>query len=156
MHTLQMTDPAHRIERDQRVSDADQRLRILVVDDNQDSADSLTMLLSLWGYDARCTHNGARALALVPEFRPDVVLLDIGLPGMTGYELAGRLQQRQETRDAILVAITGYGQDEDKQRAAAAGIHHHMVKPVNPDLLQALLASLRPGRHATGGRGNGA
>jgi CheY-like chemotaxis protein len=146
MYSLEAAGQESDSQRDGSHAAPDNQLRVLVVDDNQDSADSLTMLIGIWGYEACCAHNGVRALALAADFRPDAVLLDIGLPGMTGYELAQRLRQRPETKDAVLVAITGYGQDEDKQRSAAAGIHHHMVKPVNPDQLQALLASLAPAR----------
>ena len=119
-----------------------QQLRILVVDDNKDAAESLAILLELWGHEARRAHDGATALQLGASYRPDVIFLDIGLPGMDGYEIASRLRQMPETSAATLIAVTGYGQEEDRRRSRRAGFDQHLVKPVAPESLQSLLAGL--------------
>ncbi|MBA4065218.1 MAG: hypothetical protein C0501_16195 [Isosphaera sp.] len=115
--------------------------RVLVVDDNEDAADALATLLSLTGYDARAAHGGPAGLAAADAFRPEVVLTDLGMPGLDGYELARRLRARPEFRDTVLVALTGWGQDDDRRRTAEAGFDHHLVKPVAPDALHRLLAA---------------
>lgn len=120
-------------------------LRILVVDDNVDSAESMALLLGLGGQEVRTAHDGPAALETARTFKPRVVLLDIGLPGMTGYEVAPRLRELPGMESAVLVALTGYGQEEDRQRALDAGCDHHMVKPVDFDALKALIRSLAPG-----------
>lgn len=112
---------------------------MLVVDDNQDAAQSTAMLLELFGHEVRCAHDGPTALAVAEDFRPDAILLDIGLPGMNGYEVAEQLRRTPSTRGTLLIAVTGYGQPEDRSRARAAGFDHHVVKPVEPETLQALL-----------------
>jgi CheY-like chemotaxis protein len=117
--------------------------RILVVDDNVDSADSMAILLSLDGHEVRVAFDGPTALAAAAEFSPQAVLLDIGLPGMDGYEVARRLRERTENRNILLVAITGYGQDEDRIRSKEAGFDHHLVKPVDPDILSRVLEALQ-------------
>jgi two-component system, OmpR family, response regulator len=114
-------------------------MRILVVDDNQDGAESLALLLQLDGHDVRTAMSGAAALEIAPVFQPEVLLLDIGLPGMDGYELARRLRQSSLSPDAVLIAITGYGQESDKLRSARAGFTHHLVKPIDPAALDELL-----------------
>jgi PAS domain S-box-containing protein len=115
-------------------------LRVLVVDDNRDAADSLGLFLKLAGHDVRTTHDGPTALQAAQEFHPDVVLLDIGLPGMNGYEVARQLRQMPVFQKALLVAITGYGQEEDRRLSKQAGFNVHLVKPVDPHVVQALLA----------------
>ncbi len=112
--------------------------RVLVVDDNTDAADSLAMLLGLGGHDVRTAYHGQAALELAPAFRPDVVVLDIGLPGMSGYETAHWLRLQPDMDSVVLVALTGYGQDEDRRKSREAGFDHHLVKPVDPDALRAL------------------
>jgi CheY-like chemotaxis protein/anti-sigma regulatory factor (Ser/Thr protein kinase) len=118
--------------------------RVLVVDDNVSSAQSLAMVLKLEGYDVQVTHDGAVVIESVRRFRPEVVLMDIGLPGMDGYQLARRLRQEQDLRTgiALLVAVTGYAEDEARRRSREAGFDHHLVKPIDPDALLALLSSL--------------
>jgi two-component system CheB/CheR fusion protein len=118
--------------------------RILVVDDNRDSADSLAMLLRLVGHDVHTAHDGRQALAVAARYRPDLVLLDIGLPGMNGFTVARHLRSQPELARAVLVALTGHGSDEDRRQAQAAGFNHHMVKPVNFDALNELLLALEP------------
>jgi two-component system CheB/CheR fusion protein len=117
-------------------------LRILVVDDNIDAAESLALLLDLTGHQVRTAHTGPEALALMPEFQPHAVLLDIGLPGMDGHEVAQQIRSRQDLTGALLIAVTGYGQDADRRRSAEAGFQHHLVKPIDPAELQNLLAAI--------------
>jgi CheY-like chemotaxis protein len=114
-------------------------LDILVVDDNADAAFMLKILLEQWGHQVRVEHDASRALDSAARQAPDVALLDIGLPGMNGNELAQRLRARPDTAAVTLVAITGYGQERDRQRALAAGFDHHLVKPVNTEALGAVL-----------------
>jgi PAS domain S-box-containing protein len=116
--------------------------RILVVDDNADSALSLALLLRLGGHEVRTALDGESGLHVAREFRPQVVLLDIGLPRMDGYEVARRLRAEEKGAPRLLVlAMTGYGQDEDRRRSREAGCDHHLVKPVDPDELRRLLAT---------------
>jgi CheY-like chemotaxis protein len=113
--------------------------RVLVVDDNQDAADSLALLLRLAGQDARTAYDGPSALVRATEFRPEVVFLDIGMPGMDGYEVARQLRAAPALRGIKLVALTGWGQEEDRRRSAEAGFDRHMVKPVEPEALRKAL-----------------
>jgi CheY-like chemotaxis protein len=118
-------------------------LRVLVVDDNEDSALSLAMLLELQGYSVATAFRGSEALRKASERPPRVALLDIGLPDMTGYELAGRLRAELGGDTPLtLVALTGWGQEEDRRAAAGAGFDHHFTKPVDPDALDRLLQQL--------------
>ena len=114
--------------------------RVLIVDDNDDSAASMAMLLQIYGHDARVANDGERCLEIAREFEPQVVMLDIGLPGMDGYEVARRLRELPQTRDALLIALTGYGRAEDRKRALEVGFNHHLVKPVDPNEIAALIA----------------
>jgi PAS domain S-box-containing protein len=116
------------------------RLRVLVVDDNHDAMESLGMLLGFWGHEVLTAGDGSAALDLVRQHRPHVVLLDIGLPGIDGYEVARRIRAQEGIGKPVLVAMTGYGQAEDRQRAREAGFALHLVKPVEPDALQRALA----------------
>jgi PAS domain S-box-containing protein len=118
-------------------------LRVLVVDDNRDSADSLRMLLGALGNDAKTAYDGQRALELAVDLGPELVVLDIGLPGMSGYDVAKRLRQMPETADAVIVALTGYGSESDRHRSAEAGFDDHLVKPVDFTRLEELLARTR-------------
>jgi signal transduction histidine kinase/DNA-binding response OmpR family regulator len=118
--------------------------RVLIVDDNADGADSLALLLSVAGHEVQVCHDGPTALLRAETFRPEVVLLDIGLPGMDGYEVARRLRARAGTNPALLVALTGYGQDDDLRRSREAGFDHHLVKPADPEMLASLFARLAP------------
>jgi signal transduction histidine kinase/ActR/RegA family two-component response regulator len=121
-----------------------QSLRILIVDDNVDAADSIAMLLGMEGHQTRTVNTARAALLAVPDFEPDVVLLDIGLPEMDGYEVARRLRSHNGRHDIRLVAVTGYGQPGDRKRSQAAGFDEHLVKPVEPALLNELLRRVRP------------
>jgi signal transduction histidine kinase len=118
--------------------------RILVVDDSRDAAESLAILLRLTGHDVRTAHDGPEALEAARSFEPEVVLLDIGLPGMSGYEVARRLREQAGTDPPHLVALTGYSQEEDRQRSREAGFDLHLVKPVDPSALRDLLSFPSP------------
>ncbi|KMY86157.1 Chemotaxis protein methyltransferase CheR [Candidatus Paraburkholderia calva] len=113
--------------------------RILLVDDSVDAALAMGMLLEALGHKVRTEHDGPRALASIDEFCPDVVVLDIGLPGMDGFEVAREMRKRDATKHALMLAMTGYGSDADCADALAAGFDHHLTKPVSIDALEALL-----------------
>jgi signal transduction histidine kinase/CheY-like chemotaxis protein len=132
------------------------RGKVVVADDNRDAADSLKLLLELSGYDTFVAYNGQQALDFGAREQPSAFILDVGMPDMTGYEVARRIRQHAWGRSALLVAVTGWGQDDDKERAKAAGFDHHFTKPVNPEAVeQVLVASLRMRpplmSHAAGG-----
>ena len=111
------------------------------MDDNRDAADSLAMLLEDQGHTIRTAHDGEAALTAADAFGPDAVVLDIGLPGLDGYEVARRLRAAPRSERPAGVALTGYGQEEDRLQAKAAGFDHHFVKPVDLDVLQDLFAA---------------
>lgn len=114
-------------------------IRVLVVDDYPDSAASSAMLLTLFGYDCRTAHTGREALELAAAFDPAVVLLDIGLPDISGYEVARMLRERQGDHPLYLAAITGWGQPEDRVRALAAGFDQHVLKPTNTATIKMIM-----------------
>jgi signal transduction histidine kinase/ActR/RegA family two-component response regulator len=116
--------------------------RILAVDDNRDAADSLTMMLQMLGHETQTAYDGLEALATAASQRPDVILLDIGLPRMNGYEVARQIRQQEWGQGVVLIALTGWGQDEDKRLAFEAGFNHHVTKPVSLNVLEGLLASV--------------
>ncbi len=115
--------------------------RVLIVDDNVVAAKLLSEITSRWHHEVSVTYTGESALELAKTFHPDVVLLDIGLPGITGYEVAEQLRLLPEFSRTLLVAVTGYGQEEDRRRSREAGFNHHLVKPVSPEMLHEVLAS---------------
>jgi two-component system, chemotaxis family, CheB/CheR fusion protein len=116
-------------------------LRVLVVDDNVDSASSIAMILRIQGYDVCSAYSGEDALRTAVEFRPDIILLDIGLPIMDGYEVARRLRRKPQFKNTRLVAITGYGQESDRWKAREVGFDQHLLKPITPkDLLDVIAA----------------
>ena len=122
-----------------------------MVDDNVDAATSLSMLLAMQGHDVRTANDARTALHVVESYTPDVVLLDIGLPDQNGYDLAREMRAMPLLKDILFVATTGFGQEQDRQRAEDAGFDVHLVKPVDPDVLNALLAE--PSRGARSLRG---
>jgi PAS domain S-box-containing protein len=122
--------------------------RILVVDDNTDAAEALAMLLELYGYELAVAGSGMAALDMIPRYRPDVIFLDIGMPGMDGYEVARRLRALPAGKSAYLIALTGWGQAEDRRRTREAGFDRHLIKPVAPDEVRALLAEVLESRRA--------
>jgi PAS domain S-box-containing protein len=117
-------------------------LRILIVDDNRDSAESLGMLLQILGHEIRTAHDGQGGVAAAEEFRPDIVLLDIGMPKLNGYEACRRIREQSWARGAYMIALTGWGQEADRRRSQEAGFDRHLVKPVDPQELMVLLAEL--------------
>jgi len=116
--------------------------RILIVDDNADAANSLGRLLTLIGHEVRVVHDGASAVAETELFRPRAVLLDLGMPIMDGFDTARQIRSRAEFQDVALIAITGWGQERDRQSTEAAGFAAHLIKPVNLDQLEAVLNGL--------------
>jgi CheY-like chemotaxis protein len=115
------------------------KLSLMLVDDNIDAASSMAALLELDGHGVQIAHDGPAALAQIDGAPIDAFLLDIGLPGMDGFELARRLRAHPQTRHALLIAITGYGQATDRVKSAVAGFDHHLVKPVDSEALRAAL-----------------
>ena len=124
--------------------------RILVVDDNADAADSLGMLLGARGDEVRIAYDGLEALAAENEFRPEVVLLDIGMPRLSGYDVARRIRDARG-QSVLIVAITGWGQEEDRQRARDAGFNYHFTKPVDFEMLLDLIEREAPRHSASPG-----
>jgi CheY-like chemotaxis protein len=118
--------------------------KVLVVDDNVDQALSLGTLLRLLGHDVRIAHDGASALPVAREFLPEIALIDLGMPGLNGYELARALRQEAALSGMLLVAQTGWGQAEDRMRSSEAGFDEHLVKPLRPEDLQRVLETHRP------------
>lgn len=125
----------------EQAAEAGRPLRVLVVDDNTDTADTLATLLELEGHQVRLAHDGPTALAAAATFRPHAVVLDLGLPGMDGFEVARRLRDRNGGTKPVLVAVSGYGRDEDRRRARQAGFDHHLVKPAEIGTLRSLLTT---------------
>lgn len=118
------------------------RHRVLVVDDNIDAADTLGMLLRLAGQDVVVVHGGVAAIEQALAHVPEIVVLDIGMPDLDGYEVCRRLRQEPLTQNAVLIAVTGWGQDADRMRSRDAGFDHHLVKPVEWSTIEKLLAGL--------------
>jgi two-component system CheB/CheR fusion protein len=114
-------------------------LRILIVDENVDAARSLGMLCEQMGHDCKYAYDGIAALEAARRLRPDVILLDIGLPGMDGFEVARQLRAEADFRDVLIIAVTGFASDEDRQRSREVGIDHYLVKPADPAFIESLL-----------------
>jgi CheY-like chemotaxis protein len=125
-------------------SQAGPRRRILVVDDNADTANSMAMVLRRMGHDILTAHDGLEAVHAAATFRPEVILLDIGLPKMNGYDVAKQIRQQPWDKKVAIIAVSGWGQEEDKRRALEAGFDHHLTKPVEPAALGRLLALITP------------
>lgn len=123
---------------------AARNLRVLVADDNRDSAELSAALLALWGHDAVTGHSGREALELAERHRPHVALLDIGMPDLNGYEVASAIRNAEWGAGTLLVAVTGWGREEDRQRARGAGFDHHLTKPIDPQKLRSLLQQWEP------------
>ena len=151
--SLPAASPAQRPKGDSgesgRTAAAALDLCVLVVDDNHDVAESTAVLLRLAGCEVHLAHDGEEALRLVPRVRPDAVLLDIGLPRMNGYEVAERIRSDPENRGILIVAVSGYGQQEHRLRSKQAGFDQHVVKPIDPTALAGLLAALSSQRTAS-------
>jgi CheY-like chemotaxis protein len=130
-------------------SPAGPRCKVLIADDNKDAADSLMMLLNVSGYDVRVAYSGPQALEIARTYQPDAFVLDIGMPEMTGYELAIAIRNETWGVKALLIALTGWGQQEDKNRAHSAGFDQHFTKPVNAQAIEAVLAEFAENRAAS-------
>jgi CheY-like chemotaxis protein len=124
-------------------------VRILIADDNRDAADTMGMLLELDGHEVIVAHSGNQALELGRQRRPDVVILDIGMPDVNGYEVARTARSEDWGRSAYLIALTGWGQADDKERARIAGFDRHLTKPVDPDLVEEILQGYLIGKRST-------
>ncbi len=133
--------PSRAVGVEKRAAGGAGRRRVLVVDDNDDAALSLSTLLGLSGYETHLAHDGSAAIVQADRLKPEVVLLDIGLPGRSGYEVAEHIRTQPWGRSALLVAITGWGQEEDRRRSESAGFDAHLVKPIDPAALEHLLAA---------------
>jgi CheY-like chemotaxis protein len=118
--------------------------RVLVVDDDADSADSMAMILLTLGHEFRTAYNGPGALEIAESFQPDAVLLDIGLPGLDGYEVARRMRRDERLKNVLLIAVTGYGRSTDFALSWDVGFDAHFVKPVDPVKIQQILTALAP------------
>jgi CheY-like chemotaxis protein len=124
----------------QRVS---RSARVLLIDDNVDLARCLARLLEIHGHDVRIAHDGPSGIDQARAWNPEFVLLDIGLPGMDGFQVASLLRQNEATQDTVIIAISGYGHEEDRARSKQAGFDHHLVKPINSDELAMIMANPR-------------
>ena len=134
----------------------DVSLTVLVGDDNADVAESTAILLRVAGCTVHVAQDGKTALAALDSLQPDAVLLDIGLPGMDGYQVAARMRERPEFKRTLIVAVSGYGQDEHQARSREAGVDHHLVKPIDPAAVMALLSKRSASRDAERGLGTAA
>jgi PAS domain S-box-containing protein len=137
-------EPDHGGGGESRPAEAARGRRLMVIDDNRDAAESLAMLLRLQGHEVRVAHDGPAALELLGAYRPEFVFLDLGMPGMDGYEVARRMRKRPGLAGVRLAALTGWGQSEDRRRSAEAGFDYHLVKPVEPAVLEKLLRVQQP------------
>ena len=136
--------PTAEIDPDQAEGAAIFKLRVLVVDDSEDTAQTMKLFLEFAGHEVRAVYDGPSALVAYRTYHPDVVLLDVGLPGMNGYDVARQLRRELTPKCPMLVAVSGYGQEEDKQRAYDAGFDLHVTKPVDPRKLVSIIASASP------------
>lgn len=136
-------DPAPLPDAPAKNAEPDGRCRILLIDDNVDAADSLGQILELMDHEVRTAYDGESGIEAARAFRPDIVLCDIGMPKMNGYDTARALRSEAWGKDTVLVALTGWSHEEDRRKSAEAGFDHHLVKPVEVDTLMALLADLR-------------
>jgi two-component system, chemotaxis family, CheB/CheR fusion protein len=127
------------LERHSDVTNQTAPRRVLIADDNRDSAETLSMLLNISGHEVHLAHTGAEALATAKRVRPDIAILDIGMPDLTGYEVAERIRNEAWGKEMALIAVTGWGQDSDRRRALGAGFDHHLTKPIDPDRLKQLI-----------------
>jgi CheY-like chemotaxis protein len=117
-------------------------IRVLVVDDNHDAGEVLAMLLESMGFIAQAVDSGAEALAALPDYQPNVILMDIGMPGMSGYEVARRIREQPQYDHIKLVALTGWGQEKDRLLSQESGFDHHLTKPVDFKVLKGLITSM--------------
>jgi CheY-like chemotaxis protein len=129
----------------------DHRLRVLVVDDEAEIRETLAILLKFWGHEVRMATNGEEALQVVNDYKPDLIVSDIAMPGMDGLEMVRRLRRLPEFQDTFCVALTGFGHDDDRKRSLEAGFDLHLLKPVVPEALKAVIATaVKRGSRAQG------
>ena len=128
-------------------------MRLLLVDDSVDAATLLSMVLEADGYDVRIAHEATQALEIAAQFKPEIVLLDLGLPGMDGFQLAQEMRKLDSTAGALLVAVTGYGQAGDRQRSHDAGFDYHLVKPVAVEEIHRVIETRFPKASSLSGSG---
>jgi PAS domain S-box-containing protein len=138
-------EPAALSEMPPQTQPAARKVRVLVIEDNHDAADTLRLLLELLGHEVRVAYTGPEGVAMATAWRPEIVLSDIGLPGLNGFEVARRLRQQPGLEKTMLVALTGYGQDEDRRQSKEAGFDYHLVKPADPTVLRRVLATCKNG-----------
>jgi CheY-like chemotaxis protein len=124
-------------------TEANRGRKVVIVDDNRDAAETLTRLLSMMGHEVHAAFDGHQALRLIAELKPDVALIDIGLPGMNGYEVAGKIREQSVLDQVRLVAYSGYAQDDDRRRSREAGFDEHVAKPLDATALNALISAAR-------------
>ena len=136
------SSPAYSAGAEVEPTESNLSLRILIVDDNRDGADSLSEMLNLMGNDTRTAYDGQQGVELAEQYRPEVILLDIGMPKLNGYEACRLIRAKPWGKDIVLIAVTGWGQDKDRYRTHEAGFDHHLVKPVDPQSLMSILAHL--------------
>jgi CheY-like chemotaxis protein len=122
--------------------------RVLVVDDNVDSAKTLSMVLDVMGHQTTLANDGLEAVRIAQDFQPEIVLLDIGMPKLNGYEACRQIREQAWATQVIIIAVTGWGQDEDRQRSKDAGFDMHLVKPLDPLVVERLMRKLEPGRES--------
>jgi CheY-like chemotaxis protein len=134
----------HRTMHAESVKEANssRKRRVLVADDNRDAGETLAMLLRLDGHEVHVANNGLEAVEMFSQMRPEVAILDIGMPGLSGHEVAQRIRELGGEPRVTLIAVTGWGQKADKERAAASGFDHHFTKPVEPTVLSRLLEQM--------------
>jgi CheY-like chemotaxis protein len=125
-----------------RSADSPTARRVIVADDNADAATSLTMLLELLGYEVQAVHDGLQAVEATRVFAPDLIFMDIGMPRLDGFEATRRIRALDLMRQPVVVALTGWGQEDDRERSRAAGIDHHLVKPIELDAIRALIEGI--------------
>ena len=136
-------DDSTQLNPEEQEQDIKSNLRILIVDDNKDGASTLSMMLKILGNDTRTSYDGEDAVKAAIEFQPNVILLDIGLPKLNGYEVCRRIREQKNGHKILIIAQTGWGQDEDRQRTQDAGFDHHLVKPVDIAVLSKILAGFQ-------------
>jgi CheY-like chemotaxis protein len=141
---LESARNAQPVETGRAFAKAAARHRILVADDNPDSAATLSFMLEALGNEVRVAHDGEQAVEIAASFRPDAILLDIGMPRLNGYDACEKIRRHPWGADAFIVALTGWGQDEDRNRSRAAGFDRHLVKPVEPATIEKLIQGLPP------------
>jgi two-component system CheB/CheR fusion protein len=137
-----VSKPSGQVKLDHKTSEPPATARILVADDNLDSADSLSMMLEMLGHEVSSAHDGLEALETAKRSKPELIFMDLGMPRMSGYDAARLIRSAPECNGVVLVALTGWGQEEDRRRSLEAGFDHHIVKPIDFAIVEKLLEDL--------------